>query len=624
MKKSTFLYLSLAAIVVGSFASCQEEDYGFDYATIKYSVYERDFLKTFGDPAPNHQWGFDKANATFKYLLTGELPVVESAGTRAVIKQDMNLPGNIRLTEVYAKPADITEREHLEVYAWFKNHKVNWTNTPTWYQGASTRQTEDNTAHVISSSYPNYGSLTSYSENPLGDYVINNNLTIFNGWIQHVNSDKDDDEVDGNNNKLVGGSDFLRFWTLGSTVESWEHLNDFNAANGYGYGNQSGQNAIMVTNANFNVVTYGSSQASSLPHDKYFIVYLKGGYEKDKDYDNKDTRYEGWYLGLDFEADKENANPNERVKANGVCNDWIIKISDVGQLTYNPARIMCEDLGGSFDTDFNDLVYDVEINNQQHELKITIQAVGGTLPIKLTYTYPNGVEETLSEELHQAFGVATTVPINVSAAGGETKNPIVYTINGNGNIGNFSHDNINVYVYNAQKAEWVNITRLDKESTIPCRICVPNTVTWPAELQSITWAYPGFVDWVKDPSKLFWSSTINSKYLYGTYTPNVTPPSNGSNGGSQNTSSSPSGDANGVTLTAENLKNMSWSLSAYVEAGKAYSITVNLSSAAYVQFNDYSGDYFDGSKTFYFESVPENFSIIQGSGNISTVTIVKR
>lgn len=504
MKKTAYYYLSLAAIVVGGMTSCQDEDMGVDYETVKLSVYERDFLKQFGEPAPNHKWGFDNAKATFD-ILSGNF---ETSATRAVIKQDQWLSQECYIQDIFGKPANITDREHSEVYAWFTNHRVNWKTTPTWYQGESTRETTDGKAHIIDSSNPNYGSLKDYPENPLtGDYIINNNVSAFNGWIQHVNSAvnmNDADEKDGYGTSLVGGEDFLRFWTLGSTEEHWEHLNDFNTGNGYGYGNQSGQNAIFVSNANFNVVTYGSSQASSLPHDKYYIVYLKG------------ADYEGWYLGLDYEADRENANPNERVAANGICNDWIIKISDVGTPKYNPARIMCEDLGGSFDTDFNDIVYDVELvyngGGKINKINVTLRAAGGTLPIKVTFK-----DQVVWEEVHAAFGVPVTTPVNVGAEGGATRDPLRKDLLngvGNININDFDMDDINVYVKRSEKAEWVNITRLDKESLIPCRICVPNTVRWSRELQSITLSYPGFIDWVKDPSKYFWTGTINQEYLY--------------------------------------------------------------------------------------------------------------
>lgn len=483
---------------------------GFDYATIKHSVYDRDFLKEFGDPAPNHQWGFDIANQSFRLIMG--LPL--NTETRAVYKQDDWLSPNY-IQDYFGKPADITAREHSEVYAWFKYHKVEWTNTPTWFQGSSTRQTADNIAYDQTDGTrqdrldKGYGSLLDY-DNPLGDYDIANQMPIFNGWIQHVANDPDQDEVDGYGNKLSGGMDFLCFRTIGGSSDDWEHSKDFNSGNGYGWGNQTQYNGEFISNAQFNVVTYGSSSSASTPHDKYFIVHLKG------------LDYEGWYLGLDFEADKPGANPNEIVAANGKCNDWIIKIAEAGGSGYIPCRVMCEDLGGTFDIDFNDIVYDIDMPDASHA-KVIVQAAGGTMPIMIKYK-----DEVLCDEVHAAFGVASNVPVNVGASyGRDGLEPIELSINDFGNRA-FDINDINVFVKPVNRAEWVNITLLDQTSNIPCRFCVPTTVSWTKELQRITWAFPMFVDWVKDPSFKFWEKNVNATYLYGNGSTD-TPPANQNN-----------------------------------------------------------------------------------------------
>ena len=71
---------------------------------------------------------------------------------------------------------------------------------------------------------------------------------------------------------------------------------------------------------------------------------------------------------------------------------------------------MCEDLGGSFDTDFNDIVYDVKYENPV--CTITIQAAGGTMPIELWYGLKDkgGYQLTHNNksEVHDMFG--TKVP----------------------------------------------------------------------------------------------------------------------------------------------------------------------------------------------------------------------
>lgn len=107
-------------------------------------------------------------------------------------------------------------------------------------------------------------------------------------------------------------------------------------------------------------------------------------------------------------------------------NDFMLRITPRPvESTYNSSdvRIMCEDLGGTFDWDFNDIVYDLKfeqgIGNGVHAfITITLQAVGGTLPIHMFY----GTEDL--GELHEVLGNQRMnpdglfTPINVS--GGQT------------------------------------------------------------------------------------------------------------------------------------------------------------------------------------------------------------
>lgn len=506
---------ALASVcVLLTLSSCQDYDLGYTSTEISY---ETQFVKEFGNPAPGHQWGFDAA----AYAMGCD----EEVATRGVYKQDMNIPGtNLRSTIVYGKPKNITEHEHEEVYAWFSNHIINWDDdcTPTNYMGESTRIC-DGVAYVKTEGLLPWGSLATYSPEKLGNYSINVETPFFNGWIQHVASDLTYDEVAENGSAYNGSNmNYLKFRTLGQ-ADGWEHLNDYNASNGYGYGNQADQNGILVTDANFNVVTYHCSADGGADHDKYYVVYLKG------------DDYEGWYLGMDLEA--YGPNPSQQVKADGVCNDWIIKIADAGATQYNPSRIMCEDLGGSFDTDFNDLVYDVQYQNQV--CVITLRAAGGTLPIQLYYgkKEEGGILLTAKgkDEVHDMFNVSVDVPVNVNARargfakGEDNCDPVYFALgfdkSGNENVdghnvpittmsGQFDFQKINIYVYNEQLAKWLNIDNIN--GSAPYRICVPTSVNWNQECVDIKSTYPGFSNWVNNPTKTFWNgnNTIDSDGLY--------------------------------------------------------------------------------------------------------------
>ncbi len=89
-------------------------------------------------------------------------------------------------------------------------------------------------------------------------------------------------------------------------------------------------------------------------------------------------------------------------------------------------RVMCEDLGGTFDWDFNDVVYDVIYTDGKYEgqnatIDIKLQAVGGTLPIYMKYNNSiltkngdsNGVSELHVWSTSQTPNSKLYVPVNV-------------------------------------------------------------------------------------------------------------------------------------------------------------------------------------------------------------------
>ena len=117
--KKILLFIGLTFLL----CACEEHDLGVS----KEVLYQKTFEQEFGQIAPGHQWGFDVAEAAFQF---------QNNITRAIIKADMNVEGtNLRPWQIFGKAPDITQKEHDEVLAWFTNHKVNWTNTPTHFEG---------------------------------------------------------------------------------------------------------------------------------------------------------------------------------------------------------------------------------------------------------------------------------------------------------------------------------------------------------------------------------------------------------------------------------------------------------------------------------------------------------
>lgn len=338
--------------------------------------------------------------------------------------------------------------------------------------------------------------------------------------------------------------DYMCCWGYnldGSAGGYWQnHLDDFNSGSGYGY--RSGkQNAILVTNANVKNWTYGNSYGSSLPHDKYILVYLEG------------DDYKGWYLGFDFESWGDNLK--NRIVADGICNDWIIKIGNFGDSTpYNPARIMCEDLGGdrttnnypqASDIDYNDIVLDVKLEDNQ-SVTLTLQAAGGTLPLLVTYgdiplfeTHEFFQESyTWDEGKNNRGNINYSVMYNTGADNGGVNKPVVefklffkgQTPSGTkykqvNNVDKFVFGDLHLKVYrqgiddymksnttNLSVAEWVDLGNVSGQA--PLKLCVPSTTKWLKERQEINLGYPKFMDWVGNPLQKFWEKEIDSDYLY--------------------------------------------------------------------------------------------------------------
>lgn len=111
---------------------------------------------------------------------------------------------------------------------------------------------------------------------------------------------------------------------------------------------------------------------------------------------------------------------------------------------------------------------------------ITLQAAGGTLPL---YIEVGGD----SREVHELFGVSNTTMVNTDA--GATKAPVMYRVNGTGAV-NIKVEGQNAEVYTL-KAEI---------GKAPQKIRVETRYEWTAERQDINDKYPGFADWVADPT----------------------------------------------------------------------------------------------------------------------------
>lgn len=107
--------------------------------------------------------------------------------------------------------------------------------------------------------------------------------------------------------------------------------------------------------------------------------------------------------------------------------------------------LACEDLGGSFDTDYNDVVLKVEHVSGQATAKVTPLAAGGTLASYIFYNDPvaDSYDEQCVGEVHQLFGRTPTTsgnyaPINVGTSRGTAGAPQIINVDVNWSMAYYS------------------------------------------------------------------------------------------------------------------------------------------------------------------------------------------
>lgn len=356
--------------------------------------------------------------------------------------------------------------------------------------------------------------------------------------------------------------DYFSCWDLNSGNYEGNHLNEFNATGAWGWARQPSTpdpkntgsdlyNALLVTNADIDNWTFKSSIDGGNIHDKYLLVYLRG------------DGYEGWYLGFDYES---SGNPNEnRNFADGICNDFIIKLTAAANVAYKDIRIMVEDLGGDVslnksDIDYNDIVLDVSTKTENIRttwypwtasitvIELTLQAAGGTLPLIVEYDGTDLFETHAFFENEMVFTSdkydKSQVDYSIMYRTGDDSdrsgtNAKTYKLYVNSNVpsgqkfatqiyGDFDLSKLHFKVYrfsadkyveskgNPDPIEWV--TLVNQKNGTPVMFCVPqkdangNSVQWMRERKSIDIGYPDFQKWVGNSSLEFWNNKGSELY----------------------------------------------------------------------------------------------------------------
>lgn len=196
--------------------------------------------------------------------------------------------------------------------------------------------------------------------------------------------------------------------------------------------------------------------------------------------------------------------------------------------------VACEDLGGTYDYDFNDLVFELtkdeitttitDPNTGTSESNTTIEwfiralAAGGTL--RATIYYDNDA----IGEIHDMLGSTDTgTPINVTP--GTT--PSIGTLEKLENVAEADQDDIskifshiNIVVENKDEnlpATVIFAPNKDKTSNIPQMLLLPKGWDWPTEETIIYNVYPKFEQWASDMTQNGWIEDPTEKGINSTY-----------------------------------------------------------------------------------------------------------
>lgn len=471
MKMKKYLMMGAAALTFGFVAiSCSSDNevYNPNADSKDVIAYNSNFIKKFGQPAADQDWGFGTpANARITRAVYSNLNMLGN-----VIAGGLNIyaPKNVDDPSVCANETELVVAEFSKYRPEAKNElNINFTDffVHQVYKGNSKDRNgnyyKDGNGNNVYDASSNMNHLHCFANATFADMpnVYTNQVNqgkagVGNGFMEHINNFNS-----GNNTNEV-------------TVD-----NQSVTSPGYKI-----KGATLMLNSGTNDFAYHNSTDSKY-HNEYIII-------AGADIDPRLAGY--YYVGFDFYAygtDVYPANKNMDVNRDWVFNDWIVRISPAQY--GNAARVACEDLGTTDDFDFNDVVFDVATNksdfwdnagnhNVLNYTIITLQAAGGTLPL---YLKVGGVEK----EVHELFGVETTTMVNTNNM--SVSRPIIqFTVDGT-----YSPKDVAVIVKQEGAKE---ITLKAEEGQVPQKICVQTSFQWCDERQQIGDKYENFPKWVQN------------------------------------------------------------------------------------------------------------------------------
>ena len=461
MKKYLISGIAALALCVG-FTSCSHDVEQLSQKEITdlqvqqiVNNYNQAFIKTFGKPASNHQWGFVNYAAT---------------RTRTADPQDYGAyfgDANEAQPQHYkdmglVAPDMVSAEEEEFVSNWFKKNK-----------------------------------------NPESDKI---DLSTF--FVQQVYFGvKEYTGKDGNGaeHKVIGGQ-HMDWLCAGSDEIGDDHINNFNTSSPQRYYKEGGwtnareYSASMMLMVNSSTKRFGFKESQGEGGAVFHNFVLKKLTFNGK---------VGYYVGFDY----ENHGQNGDFPKDGFYDDRIIKIVPGDGIIPSDwdLRIIAEDLNATAqdgdtensDWDFNDVVLDVKFLGND-DVRIRVTAAGATLPIRI-----NG-EDAL--EVHGLYGQPTNIMINTGAAAAgypsqayENKYPAAATFERNiAGVDAEYGANIKIEVEKTVNGEkrWIELEA--KAGQPAAKMGVLPDYEYCAERQDIKQLYSNFVAWVAQQNPVYW------------------------------------------------------------------------------------------------------------------------
>ena len=513
----TIFALSVASV---SFAACSVEEDAAKSVPVQES-YTRDFIKTFGTINPNQDWNVvEQKNVTINSTSPVDVLIFEKQGGKYKLAADYKaVSGSKTIT------FDGMEGDNTSFIVSLDGNMVFASNGETLnYNGSS--------ASRIKRAAETSSWVTRDDETTTITLVSNEKKfkSLKNEGADHYDSFLDICNEDGMSYAISQGYSKTLFPVYHGSEKTYE-------LGMYYYDANEGTNIYVPMyktgehDDDFGEITDTDDQGRggqivshgytiSPTKDIVASIYVKCGdkyyYSNPELNENKQELFatatvssnvDGGYRYIVFDDPEDNSGDND-------FNDLIF----IDLLKYNTGEITkkdtisylvaCEDLGGTFDYDFNDVVFRVSHVSGNDYLTINPVAAGGTLEAYLCYN-----NKVVSNEWHKHFGNGHDISDMINTGYGIPENNIM-SIRLTGVPTDFSmtkfssaDGGFSVKVIGKNGKETTTVTGPNKGAA-PQMLVLPSNWKWPKELTNIVTTYPKFGEWGANYTDATWVETI--------------------------------------------------------------------------------------------------------------------